>query len=104
MSAANILRLVVLFFAALVTGALMVNWIGLARAMARLSSASAYTEFHQASIETFDPYMPIVVIGALLGGIAPVVLPRGSSLLPASSQSRVSSATPQLCNQPQPPM
>jgi hypothetical protein len=38
--------------------------------MARLSSASVYTEFHQASTQTFDPYMPTVVWGALLGGVA----------------------------------
>jgi hypothetical protein len=37
--------------------------------MSRLSSASAYVEFHQATNKTFDPYMPIVVVGALLGGI-----------------------------------
>lgn len=46
----------------------MVNWIGLGRAMSRLS-ASTYVEFHQATNHTFDPYMPIVVLGALLGGI-----------------------------------
>jgi hypothetical protein len=33
------------------------------------SSASAYTEFHQATNHTFDPYMPIVVNGAILGGV-----------------------------------
>jgi hypothetical protein len=57
-----------LLLASLATGGLMVNWVGLARAMARISSASAYTEFHQATNHTFDPYMPIVVIGAILGG------------------------------------
>lgn len=62
-----IVRLLVLFLAALATGALMVNWIGLARAMARLSSP-AYVEFHQATNDTFDPYMPVVVVGAALGG------------------------------------
>jgi uncharacterized membrane protein len=65
----TLFKLVVVFFAALATGGLIVNWIGLARAMARLSSASAYVEFHQATNKTFDPYMPIVVMGALLGGI-----------------------------------
>jgi uncharacterized membrane protein len=65
-----ILRLVILLLASLATGGLMVNWVGLARAMARISSASAYTEFHQATNNTFDPYMPIVVSGATLGGIA----------------------------------
>lgn len=69
MEIALIIRLTVLMLAALATGGLMVNWIGLARAMARLSSASGYTEFHQATNQTFDPYMPIVVVGALLGGI-----------------------------------
>lgn len=59
--------------AALATGGLMVNWIGLARAM-KLLSSSAYTEFHQSTNRTFDPYMPIVVIGALLGGLALIVL------------------------------
>lgn len=47
----------------------MVNWIGLARAMMRISSASAYTEFHQATNETFDFYMPIVVSGASVSGL-----------------------------------
>jgi hypothetical protein len=28
------------------------------------------TEFHQATNHTFDPYMPIVVNGAILGGVA----------------------------------
>ena len=61
--------LIVLLFAALATGGLMVNWIGLGRAMSRLS-VSAYVEFHQHTNRTFEPYMPIVVIGALAGGIA----------------------------------
>ena len=64
-----ILRLVVLLLASLATGALMVLWVGLARAMARISSASAYTEFHQATNHTFEPYMPIVLTGAMLGGV-----------------------------------
>jgi uncharacterized membrane protein len=63
------LILVVLLLAALATGGLLVNWIGLARAMSRLS-VSAYVEFHQHTNRTFDPYMPIVVIGALAGGVA----------------------------------
>jgi len=66
----TVVRLIVLLLAALATGGLMVNWIGLARAMERLSSASAYIEFHQATNRTFDPYMPIVVLGALFGGVA----------------------------------
>jgi peptidoglycan/LPS O-acetylase OafA/YrhL len=61
--------LIVLLFAALATGGLIVNWIGLGRAMSWLS-ASAYVEFHQHTNRTFDPYMPIVVIGALAGGVA----------------------------------
>ena len=65
-----IIRLVALLLAALATGGLMVNWIGLARAMARISSAAAYTEFHQATNRTFQPYMPIVVFGAILSGVA----------------------------------
>jgi uncharacterized membrane protein len=69
----QVLQLVVVFFAALATGALMVNWIGLARAMSRLS-ASTYVEFHQATNHAFDPYMPIVVMGALLGGIVLAIL------------------------------
>ena len=60
-------ELFVLLFAALATGGLIVNWIGLGRAMSRLS-VSAYIEFHQHTNRTFDPYMPIVVIGALAGG------------------------------------
>jgi uncharacterized membrane protein len=69
----NSFVLIALLFAALATGALMVNWIGLGRAMSRLS-VSAYVEFHQATNRTFDPYMPIVVIGALLGGVALAVV------------------------------
>jgi len=61
--------LIVLLFAALATGGLIVNWIGLGRAMSRLS-VSAYVEFHQHTNHTFEPYMPIVVVGALAGGIA----------------------------------
>ena len=65
--------LIVLLSAALATGGLIVNWIGLGRAMSRLS-ASAYVEFHQHTNRTFNPYMPIVVIGALAGGIALAVM------------------------------
>ena len=36
--------------------------------MSRLS-ASTYVEFHQATNHTFEPYMPIVVNGAILGGV-----------------------------------
>ena len=54
----------------------MVNWIGLGRAMSRLS-VSTYVEFHQATNHTFDPYMPIVIVGALLGGIVLAILSRG---------------------------
>ena len=64
-----IIRLAAVLVASLATGALMVNWIGLARAMARLSR-SAYVEFHQASTQTFDPYMPVVVFGAIFSGVA----------------------------------
>jgi hypothetical protein len=64
---------VVLLFAALATGGLVVNWIGLGRAMSRLS-ASAYVEFHQHTNRTLEPYMPIVVIGALAGGVALAVM------------------------------
>jgi hypothetical protein len=55
MSVDLVIRLVAILLAAVATGGLMVNWIGLARAMARVSSASAYTEFHQATNRTFDP-------------------------------------------------
>jgi uncharacterized membrane protein len=79
MSPVNIIRLVVLFVAALATGAMMVNWVGLARAMLRISTPSAYAELHQASNTTFDPYMPVVVNGAILGGIALAALSRGYS-------------------------
>jgi uncharacterized membrane protein len=65
--------LIVLLFAALATGGLLVNWIGLGRAMSRLS-VSAYIEFHQHTNRTFNPYMPIVVIGALAGGVALAVM------------------------------
>jgi anthrone oxygenase-like protein len=65
--------LIVLSFAALATGGLIVNWVGLGRAMSRLS-VSAYIEFHQHTNNTFDPYMPIVVVGALVGGVALAVI------------------------------
>jgi uncharacterized membrane protein len=65
----NSFVLIVLLFAALATGGLLVNWIGLGRAMSRLS-VSAYVEFHQYTNHTFVPYMPIMVIGALAGGVA----------------------------------
>ena len=65
--------LIVLFFAALATGGLIVNWIGLGRAMSRLS-VSSYIEFHQHTNHTFDPYMPIVVFGSVAGGIALAVI------------------------------
>jgi hypothetical protein len=69
----NSFVLIVLLFAALATGGLVVNWIGLGRAMSRLS-VSAYVEFHQHTNHTFDPYMPIVVVGALAGGVALAVM------------------------------
>jgi uncharacterized membrane protein len=62
-------ELIVLLFAVLATGGLIVNWIGLGRAMSRLS-VSAYIEFHQHTNRTFDPNMPIVVVGALAAGLA----------------------------------
>ena len=64
----NLVVLIVIFIAALATGGLLVNWLGLGRAMRRLSAA-AYVEFHQHTNLTFDPYMPIVVVGAVAGGI-----------------------------------
>ena len=72
----QVLQLIVVFFAALATGGLMVNWIGLGRAMSRLS-VSTYVEFHQATNHTFDPYMPIVIVGAVLGGIVLAILSPG---------------------------
>jgi uncharacterized membrane protein len=69
-------ELAVVFIAALATGGLMVNWIGLARAMSRLSG-STYVEFHQATNHTFNPYMPIVVVGAILGGVVLAILSPG---------------------------
>jgi uncharacterized membrane protein len=66
-------ELIVLFLAALATGALIINWIGLGRAMSRLS-VSAYIEFHQHTNHTFDPYMPVVAIGAPVGGFALAVM------------------------------
>ena len=72
----QILQLGVIFVAALATGALMVNWIGLGRAMSRLSE-STYVELHQATNHTFNPYMPIVVVGAILGGIVLAILSPG---------------------------
>jgi uncharacterized membrane protein len=72
----HVLQFTVVVFAALATGGLMVNWIGLGRAMSRLS-ASTYVEFHQATNHTFDPYMPIVVVGAILGGIVLAIVSQG---------------------------
>jgi uncharacterized membrane protein len=72
----QVLQLAVVVFAALATGGLMVNWIGLGRAMSRLS-VSTYVEFHQATNHTFNPYMPIVVVGALLGGIVLAIFSPG---------------------------
>ena len=72
----QLLQLVIVFFAGLATGGLMVNWIGLGRAMSHLS-ASTYAEFHRATNRTFDPYMPIVVMGAVLGGIVLAIFARG---------------------------
>lgn len=65
----SLVRNVHFLAAALATAGLIVNRIRLGRAMARLS-VSAYIEFHQHTIRTFDPYIPIVVIGALAGGAA----------------------------------
>lgn len=76
----QVLRLVVVLVAALATGALMVNWIGLGRALSRVSE-STYVEFHQATNYTFDPYMPIVVVSALLGGIALAIFSQGTHSL-----------------------
>jgi hypothetical protein len=80
----SLVQILILFLAALATGALMVNWIGLTRAMARLSSP-AYVEFHQATNATFVPYMPVIVVGAALGGIVLAALPPG----PASVSGRL---------------
>jgi len=63
------LQLAVLVFAALATSGLMVDWMGLGRAMSRLS-VSTYVEFRQATDHSFDPYMSIVVVGVLLGSVA----------------------------------
>jgi hypothetical protein len=70
------LQLAIIVFATLATGGLLVNWIALGRAMSRLS-VSTYVEFHQATNRTFDPYMPIVVVGAFLGGIVLAILSPG---------------------------
>ena len=45
---------IVLSFAALATGGLIVNWIGLGRAMSRLS-VSTFIEFHQHTIALLIP-------------------------------------------------
>jgi uncharacterized membrane protein len=72
-----LLRLAALVFAALATGGLVVNGIGLARAMARLSCGRTYTAIHQATNRTFDPYMPIVVWSAVAGGVGLVLISPG---------------------------
>jgi uncharacterized membrane protein len=79
----QVLQLAVIFFAALATGGLMVNWIGLGRAMSRLS-VSTYVEFHQATNHTFNPYMPIVVVGAILGGVVLALVSPGIQSLSAA--------------------
>jgi uncharacterized membrane protein len=79
----KVLQLAVVVFAAFATGGLMVNWIGLGRAMSRLS-ALTYVEFHQATNHKFNPYMPIVVIGAILGGIVLAILSQGIHSLPGA--------------------
>lgn len=79
MDIAIVVRLVALLLAALMTGGLMVNWIGLARAMAQMSSAAAYTEFHQATNRTFEPYMPSIGFGAIVGGALAAVASGGHS-------------------------
>jgi uncharacterized membrane protein len=72
----QVIQLAVVIFAALATGGLMVNWVGLGRAMSRLS-VSTYVEFHQATNHTFVPYMPIVVVGSILGGIVLAIVSQG---------------------------
>jgi uncharacterized membrane protein len=72
----QVIQLAVVIFAALATGGLMVNWVGLGRAMSRLS-VSTYVEFHQATNHTFNPYMPIVVVGSILGGIVLAIVSQG---------------------------
>jgi uncharacterized membrane protein len=72
----QVIQLAVVIFAALATGGLMVNWVGLARAMSRLS-ASTYVEFHQATNQTFVPYMPVVVVGSIFGGIVLAIVSQG---------------------------
>jgi len=70
------LQLTIILLAALATGGLMVNWIGLGRAMSRVSG-STYVEFHQATNHTFNPYMPIVVVGTIFGGFVLAILSQG---------------------------
>ena len=79
------LELIVLLMAALATGGLMVNWVGLARAMARLSP-STYVELHQSTNRTFVPYMPVVVVAAIVGGVGLAV---ASGIHTASGQLSV---------------
>jgi hypothetical protein len=50
--------------------------------MAQLSP-STYVELHQSTNRTFDPYMPVVVVGAIVGGI---VLAVASGIHMASGQ------------------
>jgi uncharacterized membrane protein len=76
----QVIQLVVIFFAALATGGLMVNWMAHGRAMSRLS-ASAFVEFHQANDHALDPVIPIVIMGAVLGGIVLVISSRGTHAL-----------------------
>jgi len=40
-------------------------------------SVSTYVEFHQATNRAFDPYMPIVVVSAILGGIVRAIFSPG---------------------------
>jgi hypothetical protein len=67
-------ELIVLLFAALATGGLTVNWIGLGRAISRLS-VSAHVGSHRATNHRVDRYMPITIgdeipVSGLSGGRA----------------------------------
>jgi hypothetical protein len=46
-------------------------------------SASTYVEFHQATNQMFNPYMPIVVVGSILGGIVLAIVSQGIQSLSA---------------------